>query len=226
MLDALFTAAFPLVCPGCGRRGDPVCARCAARLHPAPPAPPPLGVDEWWAAFAYEGVAREVVARVKYRGARAAVPWLADAMVAAMATAMFDGLDATSAVDVVTWAPTSRDRRRARGFDPAELLARAVARRLTDHADVRCLGLLDRRPGPPQTGLTGADRRRGPGYVARRAAPWSVLVVDDVTTTGATLSAAALALRAAGAHRVLAVTAARTPPPSTLAPGTLAQRSS
>jgi predicted amidophosphoribosyltransferase len=218
VLDALLAAAFPLVCPGCGRRGDPVCDRCAARLHAARPAPPALGLDGWWAAFAYEGIAREVVARVKYRGARAAVPWLADAMLAAMV----DGLDPTLAVDVVTWAPTSRARRRARGFDPAELLARGVARRLTDHIDVRCLGLLDRRPGPPQTGLTGADRRRGPGYVARRATPWSVLVVDDVTTTGATLSAAALALRAAGAHRVLAVTAARTPPPGTLAPGTLA----
>jgi len=150
------------------------------------------------------------------------VPWLADAMVAAMV----DGLDAMLAVDVVTWAPTSRDRRRARGFDPAELLARAVARRLTRHLDLRCLGVLDRHPGPPQTGLTGADRRRGPSYVARRAAPWSVLVVDDVATTGATVSAAALALRAAGAHRVHAVTAARTPPRGTLAPGTLAPRSS
>ena len=211
MLDALF----PLVCPGCGRPavpGDPLCARCAGELHGAPPAQPPVGLDAWWAAFAYEGVAREVVARVKYRGARAAVPWLADAMVTTMLEGMLEGmLDVR--VDVVTWAPTSRDRRRTRGFDQAELLARAVARRLTDHVDVRCLGLLDRRPGPPQTGLTGADRRRGPGHVARRAAPASVLVVDDVATTGATRAAAAYALRAAGARVVVACTAARTPPP-------------
>jgi predicted amidophosphoribosyltransferase len=226
VLDALFTTVFPLVCPGCGRRGDPVCARCGAALSRAPSTPPPAGIDAWWAAFAYEGVAREVVARVKYRGARAAVPWLADAMVAAMFAARSDG---QLAVDVVTWAPTSRDRRRARGFDPAELLARAVARqlvarrldahqlvarRLDDHVDVRCVGLLDRRTGPPQTGLTGADRRRGPGHVARRASPPSVLVVDDVATTGATLTAAALALRAAGARDVFACTAARTPPPA------------
>jgi predicted amidophosphoribosyltransferase len=177
-------------------------------LHPAPAAPAPIGLDAWWAAFAYEGVAREVVARVKYRGARGAVPWLADAMVTAMDEGMLH-----VPVDVVTWAPTSHDRRRARGFDQAELLARAVARRLTAHRDVRCLGLLDRRPGPPQTGLTGADRRRGPGHAARRAAPASVLVIDDVATTGATLAAAAGALRAAGARVVVACTAARTPPP-------------
>jgi predicted amidophosphoribosyltransferase len=195
-------ALFPLVCPGCGRRGDPLCTSCAAQLRRAHPALAPPGLDAWWAAFAYEGVAREVVARVKYRSARAAVPWLADAMV--------DALPATvPRFDVVTWAPTSRERRRTRGFDPAELLARAVARRL----DARCVGLLDRLPGPPQTGRTGADRRHGPTYVARRPAPPSALVVDDVATTGATLTAAAHALREARATRVAALTAARTPPP-------------
>lgn len=198
VLDALF----PQVCPGCGRRGDPLCARCAEELHVAPLASTPVGLDAWWAAFAYEGVARELVARVKYRGARAAVPWLADAMVGACAGVV-------PPVDVVTWAPTSRERRRRRGFDPAELLARAVARRL----GLRCLGLLERAPGSPQTGLTGADRRRGPRHSAFRVVPASVLLVDDVATTGATLTAGAVALRRGGARVVVALTAARTPPP-------------
>jgi predicted amidophosphoribosyltransferase len=110
---------------------------------------------------------------------------------------------------VVTWAPTSRVRHRQRGFDPAEVLARAVARRLR----ARCLGLLARRPGPPQTGLDAVARRRGPQYVARRVAPSRVLLIDDVATTGATLAAAARALRTSGAHTVVALTAARTPPP-------------
>jgi ComF family protein len=201
----LLAAVFPLVCPGCGRRGDPLCARCAVDLRPAPVSAPPPGVDAWWAAFAYEGVAREIVARVKYRGARAALPWLADAMVAALPP---------DRGDVITWAPTSHDRRRGRGFDPAELLARAVARRL----GARCVGLLDRLPGPPQTGLTGADRRLGPRLVVRTRVPPSIvarpiLLVDDVATTGATLASAATTLRAAGARHVVALTAARTPPP-------------
>ena len=194
---------FPLACPGCGAPGAPVCDRCAARLHRPGAAPPPPGVDDWWAPFAYEGVARELVARVKYRNVRAVVPWLADAMVAAVPPGSAAGA-------VITWAPTSRERRRRRGFDPAELLARAVARRL----GMRVVGTLDRLPGPAQTGLPGAARRRGPRFVARRRAPATVLVVDDVATTGATLAAAALALRAAGARVVVASTAARTPPPS------------
>ena len=196
-------ALFPLACPGCGGPGAPVCSGCAGRLHTPVVAAPPPGLDGWWAPFAYEGVARELVARVKYRDVRAVVPWLADAMVDALPPRIV-------ALDLVTWAPTSRERRRRRGFDPAELLARAVARRL----DLRVVGLLDRLPGPPQTGLPAAARRRGPRFVARRHVPGAVLLVDDIATTGATLASAADALRIADARVVLAVTAARTPPPS------------
>jgi predicted amidophosphoribosyltransferase len=194
---------FPLACPGCGGRGAPLCPQCAERLVPAVAAPPPAAIDAWWAPFAYQGAGRELVARVKYRNVRAVVPWLGSAMAAAVTES---GLLAAA---TVTWAPTTPVRRRARGFDPAELLARAVARRL----GIRCVGLLDRLPGPPQTGLPAVARRRGPSFVARRAAPACVLVVDDIATTGATLSAAAGTLRAAGARRVVAVTASRTPPP-------------
>ena len=199
MLDALF----PLVCPGCGRPGAPLCAECAGQVRPPAAARPPAGLDAWGAPFAYAGVARELVARVKYRGARAAVPWLAGAMV--------DAMDPNwPVVDVVTWAPTSRARRRERGFDPAEILARAVARRLR----ARRVGLLDRGLGPPQTGLDAAARRRGPRFDPRQTVPQVVLLVDDIATTGATLTAAATALRRGGARVVVGLTAARTPPPS------------
>ena len=201
----MLSVLFPLACPGCGRpTGDalPLCRECAAGLLPAPRVGPPPGLDAWYAPFAYEGAAREMVARIKYRNVRAVVPWLAACMAESVAPGQIGRA-------VITWAPTTPVHRRARGFDPAELLARALARRL--HRPVQVL--LTRGPGPPQTGLPAAARRAGPRFTNRRAVPRSVLLVDDVATTGATLTAAAAALREGGAARVIAITAARTPRP-------------
>jgi predicted amidophosphoribosyltransferase len=112
---------------------------------------------------------------------------------------------------VVTWAPTSNRRRRPRGFDQAELLARAVAR----HWSAPCHRLLSRRAGPPQTGRSLADRRVGPLFLARAgarvAAGAPVVVVDDVVTTGTTMAAAARALLVVDVGPVGGLAAARTP---------------
>ncbi|MFN2608714.1 MAG: phosphoribosyltransferase family protein [Acidimicrobiales bacterium] len=200
----------PVTCPVCGARGAAPCAGCRSRLAPPPALPPPVGLDRCVAAVAYDGVGRELVARLKYRNDRAALPFLAAAVAAAAGG---------EGVDVVTWAPTTAARRRRRGFDQAELLARAVARRL----GLPCSCLLRRRPparrpgggggAAAQTGRSAAERFAGPAFAARRPmAGARVLVVDDVVTTGATATAAGIALRAAGAVSVTLAVAARTPP--------------
>ncbi len=205
-MAGLVDAVFPVRCAGCGARGGAVCGACAPSLTFAPAMPAPTFVDDWFACFVYEGVARELVARIKYRNARAVLPWFADA-IANGARQRWHG---DARVECVTWAPTTATHRRARGFDHAELLARAVARRLY----VPSRALLVRSSRDSQTGLAYAMRSAGPVFRARVASPAAVLLVDDVATTGATLRAAARALREGGAARVLAATIARTPPPT------------
>lgn len=191
---------FPIHCPGCGARGAAPCARCAASLRHAPALPPPSGLDSCRALLRYEDVGRELLTRLKYRNTRATVAWLAWHLA---------GLVPPGLADAVTWAPTSGARRRARGFDQAQLLAVAVA----SHLDLPCRRLLVRGPGPPQTGQSIDVRRRGPPFELARhvAVPPSVILVDDIVTSGATMTAAATALRAGGAASVHGLAAARTP---------------
>ena len=148
--------------------------------------------------LAYDGAGRELVARLKYRNARGTIRWLAKQM-----AALVDPRD----VDLVTWVPTSGDRRRRRGFDQAELLGPAIARRLRRP----CRRLLVGGAGPPQTGRSVQERRAGPALEAK---PFGhgrrVLLVDDVITTGTTITVAARAFAAAG-FGTSRLAAARTP---------------
>ncbi len=196
---ALVRWLFPVRCAGCALPGtDGICEGCLAAAAPAEPAEAPPGLVAWFAPYSYEGAVAEVVARVKYRNDRASVP--------ALARAVADHLPPEATTGVVSWVPTSRGHHRSRGFDHAELLARAVAREL----GLPATRVLERADEVVQTGRRGADRRRGPAFVARRA-PASVLLVDDVATTGTTLANAARALLRKGSKWVMGATVARTP---------------
>jgi ComF family protein len=107
--------------------------------------------------------------------------------------------------------PLHPRRLRERGFNPAALLARALARELGVRHDATALRRV--RDTPSQTGLGRAARRRNVrgGFRARGAVPPCIWLVDDVVTTGSTLAEAAGALRRAGARRVVGVCAAWTP---------------
>jgi competence protein ComFC len=190
---------FATQCAGCDARGASLCRTCRFALvaRTLPAAPP--GVI---AAVAFSGRARQVLLGFKYHNRRAVAAHLAGLLVNRMARS-------GTRADVVTWAPTSPRRRRGRGFDQAELIARQVARQL----GVPCRRLLERDgAGEPQTGRGRERRFQGPEFRAHPRVPRSrILLVDDVVTTGATLASAAEALRRAGAADVVQAAVAATP---------------
>ena len=137
----------------------------------------------------FEGELREAVIGLKYRNERRQARVLAGLMSSILPTS----------IDVITWAPTSAQRMRERGYDQAELLAR----HLSAFTGVPWSRLLRRLDGAGQTGRTRAQRLAAPRFVAAPVAVGrNVCIVDDVVTTGATLSVAAVALFHAGVGRV------------------------
>jgi len=197
-LCAACTRALPWLpvrrCPRCGlpshRRGG-----CPARS---------AAFGRAWAPLAHDGVARELVAALKFRGA---LP-VAALMAAHLAANLPDDVRAGPPAVVVP-VPPQAARERRRGFDPAGALARALAPRL-GLPERACLRRRDRERR--QVGATRAQRRRT-GRIAidlRAPPPLRALLVDDVHTTGATLDACARVLLGGGCREVVALTYTRT----------------
>jgi ComF family protein len=203
ILQAVATAVAPPLCAACGRSCRPeavVCTRCGRRLGAAEPllGKGPPGLDRAWSSAPYEGVVRDLVTALKFRHLLSVADLMADRIQWLAPAHLLSG--------AVVPVPPAPSRLRRRGFDPAGELVAALAERLGSPPE-RCLA---RRGGRRQVGRRRAERvGRPPRIHATEAAPRSVLLVDDVLTTGATLSACAQALRAAGAARVVAVTFAR-----------------
>ncbi|HEX3608126.1 MAG TPA: hypothetical protein VHU14_00435 [Solirubrobacterales bacterium] len=204
-LHVLAAGLLPALCASCGRSCRPgglLCTRCARRLAEAEPlgsAGPP-GLDRVWSSAAHQGVARDLVAALKFRRLLPVAELVAERIEWLAPASLLSG--------AVVPVPTARMRTLVRGFDPAAEIAAALVQR----TGLPMRPCLTRSGGGRQVGRRRAQRIGHPPHIhSRGEVPRSVLLLDDVLTTGATLSACARALRSAGAIRVAAVTFTRRP---------------
>jgi ComF family protein len=236
LLDRLIYALLPAPCLGCGRplpaAGAPLslCAVCRAALAPVPrescavclrplaahalPADyrcgacrqDPPAYDRLIALWSYRPPLDAVVRGLKF----GRLDYLGRHLAVAMAAELGPRL---AGCDRIVPMPLHWRRRLARGYNQAERIARPLAGSL----GLPCVQALARRRATPPQSLLGREERlanlRKAFRVPRpeRVRGLRILLVDDVATTGATLDAAAAALRKAGAAAVIALVAGRTP---------------
>jgi predicted amidophosphoribosyltransferase len=203
LLHAVVAGLAPPLCAVCGRtcRAEAVlCTRCSRRLAAAQPIAGggPPGIDRAWSAAPHEDVARGLVAALKFRRLLPVADLMADRIQWLAPSDLLSG--------TIVPVPTAPFRTALRGFDPAAELAAALGER-TQLPVAPCLA---RRGAGRQRGKRRVERVGHPPQIRTTGeVPRSVLLVDDVLTTGATLSSCARALRAGGAVRVAAATFAR-----------------
>lgn len=202
-LDRLGGLVLPPRCVLCGSRGQPpcldLCLGCQASLRAAAE---PTRVDRGvlrrcFAPYAYAAPLDHLVQALKYRGQLATGRVLGTLLADRIA-----GVGLHREVDLIVPVPLHAARHAERGFNQSCEIARQLGRRLRVPVDERLASR--RRPTPPQVGLPLAERQRNlAGAFCARAVPGlRVAIVDDVTTTGATLRELAGALLGAGAAAV------------------------
>lgn len=212
VVDWLLDMIYPPRCAFCRRllsgREKGVCRFCRPKL-PYVPADGQVqhfrNVDKCLSPLYYHGSVKDSLHRYKFGGATAYADIYSEFIVKCIDENQIS-------CDSITWVPLSRRRLRRRGYDQAELLAKLIAKHL-GQSPVRLLK--KQRDTPPQSKTGSVEKRRANiagAYACLRpelVQGKQVLLVDDIVTTGATLSEAARVLKRAGAKEVICATLAR-----------------
>jgi competence protein ComFC len=195
---------FPPRCAGCGRVGEVWCERCVSVVNTVPPLlnlPHPPTLHSAAATGKHIGKLQDAIHALKYENARSIARPLAERMAHVLEHLQW-------AFDVIVPVPVGDARLRERGYNQAGLIAEALAQEVG--VAVQPSLLKRTRETRSQVGLTAEERRQNvsdafaahPTLLVQK----SILLIDDVYTTGATLGACAEALRAVGAREVFALT--------------------
>ena len=213
LTDVLLDLFYPSRCVFCRRFLPPgplrICPACNAKLPRTEDGRRRKGnfFSECVSALYYEGDVREAIHRYKFGGVQA----YASVFGELTASVIYEQLEGE--YDILSWVPLDPGRRRKRGYDQAELIAQDVGRRLRRE----CIPVLKKKRGvkaQSKTGkpearkanIAGAYRVIDPAMVSGKR----ILLVDDIVTTGSTLSECAKTLLMAGAEEVRCATLAST----------------
>jgi ComF family protein len=221
MIDTLLQIIAPHECIGCGAEGAVLCPECQKTTKTVPSrcfnclqptkgysvcavCKEVLHMDSAWVCGVYDGLLKQAIGNYKFHGKRSAAKDLANMLLAT--------LPPTKSDVIVVHIPTATSRVRLRGFDHALLLAKKLAY----SKGLVHMSALRRTSQARQLGLKRRQRIANMQGVFVVPRPLSIqnahiLLVDDVVTTGASLSEAAKVLKYAGARRVDCVVIAQTP---------------
>lgn len=207
LFDSFLRFVFPDRCCLCRRIGELLCITCQTKFYRYPQLAelPPTALDRMCIALVFYGPIRKVIHQFKYRATkRLALP---------LAKLMLNELQPLQlSFDAIIAVPLHAERLRQRGFNQAALLAEALA----DITNIRLLdGLVRMRATNQQARLNKQQRAKnmqGAFVWQGGVVPQRILLVDDVLTTGATMSACAQTLREAGATMIVGSAIARSLP--------------
>ena len=209
MLQRIISSLFPTYCHDCNRRGTFACTACLATLQPSTPP----GKDRFAVWYYRQPLVRELVRRLKNKPdrtlAKQVAPYMTNLLIAELDNLILLGAWHNP---VVVPVPLHTSRLRKRGHNQSLLLARCVAKKLELPLFPRALSrihagtkqALSESKSKRLENMRGMFSVRNPKQIQDR----TVIIVDDVTTTGATLNEIERILLAAGARNCIALTIA------------------